>query len=219
LKSMDSHNSSQLTATRRSRLILTLPLLMEAQKDAEEARLDQWEFSLTSKELITAGMVITDLRWLVTHELVIHKYEKTVRSDSRRKFLSAPMRSLNDQSCFVLTQGGCKFIQELTQILQTGGKKGDKEVPMWNSSTRKLTWKEEVVKVFRTPAPCQERVLAVFEEENWPERIDDPLQGIHGHDQQQRLHYVVRRLNGKQRNSRIHFSRDGTGKGICWSAC
>src|SRR5947207_475841 len=34
---------------------------------------------------------------------------------------------------------------------------------------------ELLVKHFRRPAPNQYLILDVFQEENWPERIDDPL--------------------------------------------
>src|SRR5262245_43464586 len=47
--------------------------------------------------------------------------------------------------------------------------------PCWDSSRRELTLRGTVVKRYRVPAQNQERILATFEEEGWPDHIDDPL--------------------------------------------
>ena len=90
------------------------------------------------------------------------------------------------------------------------------EVPRWDFQLRELTIRGELVKRFKNPAPCQELVLAAFEEEGWPPRIDDPLSGGDSSDDEQRLHDVVRNLNRNQARGRIHFSRDGKGQGVRW---
>jgi hypothetical protein len=73
-----------------------------------------------------------------------------------------------------------------------------------------------VVKRFRQPAEQQELVLAAFEEQGWPPRIDDPLPGGNGVNAKQRLRDAMKNLNRHQRNRRIRFEADGTGKGILW---
>ena len=57
------------------------------------------------------------------------------------------------------------------------------------------------------------RVLDVFEEESWPDRIDDPLDPSKTKDQQ-RLHQAIRRLN--ENLDLIRFGADGTGEGVIW---
>ena len=38
-----------------------------------------------------------------------------------------------------------------------------------------VRYRDEIVKRYRVPAPNQELILAAFEEEGWPQLIDDPL--------------------------------------------
>ena len=73
-----------------------------------------------------------------------------------------------------------------------------------------------VVKRFRVPAPNQELILSVFEEERWPERLDDPLPASGGVDPRTRLHDAVNRLNRAQTNPLLRFHGNGTGTGISW---
>ena len=51
-----------------------------------------------------------------------------------------------------------------------------------------------------------------FQEEEWPDRIDDPLPG--GADSV-RIAAAVMSLNSSL--SRIRFPKDGTGEGVSWS--
>jgi len=74
------------------------------------------------------------------------------------------------------------------------------------------------VKQFKQPAPSQETILASFEEEGWPERIDDPLPQQLGVCEKQRLHQTIINLNRYQREELIRFFGDGTGNGVCWDA-
>ena len=66
------------------------------------------------------------------------------------------------------------------------------------------------------PSPNQEAVLAAFEEEGWPHRIDDPLRFQVELGPKYRLHYTIRRLNRSQQQRLIRFFGDGTGVGVCW---
>ena len=61
-----------------------------------------------------------------------------------------------------------------------------------------------------------DRPLAVFEEEQWPSRIDDPLPQQNGQDPKRRLHDTINSLNRKQKNGLIRFSGDGRGAGVRW---
>ena len=47
--------------------------------------------------------------------------------------------------------------------------------PTWDRDRQELRRGEYVVKQFKVPSPNQETILAAFEEEHRPPRIDDPL--------------------------------------------
>lgn len=84
----------------------------------------------------------------------------------------------------------------------------DRATPLWDRTARRLTYLGEECKAFRRPAPDQELVLAAFQEEGWPEAIDDPLQ-------RGKLGKTVESLNKNLRH--IRFYRNGSGKGLRWS--
>src|SRR5262249_6229217 len=149
-----------------------LPLLQEASEDARESGYDPWEFALTGRALLAAGLNENDLRWLVSRGLVDHAAEEGRAAPGRRAFRPAPDLSIGEWSCFVLTAGGARFIAE---GLRAGGLgHGPSARPRWDAGARELTWQGGLVKRFQNPARCQELILAAFEEEGWPVRIDDP---------------------------------------------
>jgi hypothetical protein len=88
--------------------------------------------------------------------------------------------------------------------------------PKWDRDRRELRLGGELVKVFKLPSPMQEAILAAFEEEGWPPRIDDPLPVHPELLPKRRLHDTVKSLNRNQKCSLIRFMGDGTGEGIRW---
>jgi hypothetical protein len=88
--------------------------------------------------------------------------------------------------------------------------------PCWDSDRQELRVGVEVVKRFKVPAPNQETVLAAFEEEGWPHRIDDPIPPHPDQDPKRRLHDTINSLNRNQRALLIHFLGDGRGLGVRW---
>jgi hypothetical protein len=89
--------------------------------------------------------------------------------------------------------------------------------PVWDPELRVLSLGDEVVKRFRQPARNQELVLAAFQEEGWPERIDDPIPPHGEVDARECLHWTIEALNNHQEKPLIGFFGDGTGKGVCWA--
>lgn len=90
--------------------------------------------------------------------------------------------------------------------------------PTWNPARRELRWGDSLVKRFRQPSENQERVLSAFQEEGWPDRIDDPLPMKPGTSPKRRLGDTVVALNKKHvTKGVIKFERDGTGEGVLWS--
>ena len=88
--------------------------------------------------------------------------------------------------------------------------------PCWHSMRRELLLNGEVVKRFRVPAQNQEVILGAFEEERWPDHIDDPLPVSGDIDPRTRLHDAINRLNRCQTNRLLRFHGNGTGTGVCW---
>jgi hypothetical protein len=88
--------------------------------------------------------------------------------------------------------------------------------PRWLADQLELRLGDCLVKKFRRPADSQTTILAVFEEEAWPYRIDNPLPPTrHGNDMD-RLQEALRRLNHHQHAKLLRFHGDGRGKGVTW---
>ena len=73
-----------------------------------------------------------------------------------------------------------------------------------------------MIKKFKWRAANQERVLAVFEEEGWPARIDDPLPPSPEIDSKRRLGDTIKCLNRNQLAAIVRFLGDGSGEGVIW---
>jgi hypothetical protein len=91
--------------------------------------------------------------------------------------------------------------------------------PCWNSSRRELSLRGVVVKRYRVPAHNQELILSAFEEDGWPEYMDDPLPVRHDIDPRIRLHDAIHRLNGRQTHRLVRFKGNGSGTGLLWELC
>ena len=88
--------------------------------------------------------------------------------------------------------------------------------PYWDAEHRTLWFRGVIVKQFRQPSRFQMLILDVFEQEGWPEQIDDPITGADFPGAKPRLHNVIQNLNRHQQNHLIRFRGDGTGEGILW---
>jgi len=88
--------------------------------------------------------------------------------------------------------------------------------PRWKQLARELWFGGVLVKRFCVPARNQTLILAAFEEEGWPPRMDDPLPPVAGTNCKRRLHNAINCLNRAHRARVMRFFGDGTGTGICW---
>ena len=85
----------------------------------------------------------------------------------------------------------------------------------WNKDLCELTFHGTIIKRVRSASVAKNvvRVLDTFQEDGWPDRIDDPLDPS---ENQQRLHETIKRLNDNL--EMIRFRADGNGQGIKWAS-
>jgi hypothetical protein len=72
---------------------------------------------------------------------------------------------------------------------------GSREKPRWDAERRELWWRGKCVKRLRDDAANQGRVLEVFQEQGWVERIEDPLPRDENVDTKARLRETLKGLN------------------------
>jgi hypothetical protein len=217
---------------------VALDLLRQAYVYAEDAGVALWDFALEIGRLFDTGLTISDLRWLVAKRFVEHGQESPVYGAPHRSFRRGDGFFFDNTTCVVLTPGGATFLDHFlkgpvetarlaggeTAGLENGSSadnhpNGTTHVavkPRWNGARRELTLNGTVVKRFRVPAQNQEVILSAFEEEGWPDHIDDPLPGSGDIDPLTRLHDAINRLNGRQTHRLLRFCGNGTGTGVSW---
>jgi predicted metalloenzyme YecM len=108
-----------------------------------------------------------------------------------------------------------EVLQRCQSLIQTTLANG-RVVPYWDAVARTLSVGKQPIKCFHVPAPNQEAILATFQVERWPERIDDPLPIKEDQKPKRRLHEAIKALNRNRRAKVIYFFGDGTGEGVCW---
>jgi hypothetical protein len=196
-------------------------LLLEAFEYAQQLKRSTWDFAVEIDCLRGAGLTNSDLRWLVCQEFVEHAAEMTCAGQGARAFRPTGSLTFAKSTCFVLTETGAAAARQghadaaasLDSPMVTAG---PAQVPQWDKERQELRLGKLIVKQFKAPAPNQEMILAAFQEEHWPPRIDDPLPPHPDQDAKRRLHDTINTLNHHQKHSLIHFSGDGTGEGIRW---
>ncbi len=219
-----------------------LILLWRAHNYAQVARADLWDFAVEIQQFYDLGLTINELRWLVGMGFAEHRRETTADGDARRSFQPADGLVFSETSALLLTDSGAAFASQIyaaslaadpdAAVLNepqpgeaasdpsTGNGDGHPQAalkPTWDADRRQLHVGGELVKWFRVPAPSQETVLAAFEEESWPDHIDDPLPCVADGVPKQRLNSAIKRLNDCQTNRLIHFHGDGHGEGVGWT--
>jgi hypothetical protein len=215
-----------------------LQLLLTAARYAEELDRDAWDFAVEISHLRAAGLTNSDLRWLVCKEYVEHAREITLPGEMRRSFHGHGGLIFFKRSCFILTPSGREAAEaeatprpttestpaapsaELEDAViayarQPNGQK-PKAAPHWDGQRHQFRVGGVLVKEFKVHSPNQETVLAAFQEEGWPPRIDDPLPPHAEIDPKRRLHDTIKSLNRNQKNRLIQFMGDGSGEAVRW---
>ena len=203
-----------------SRKVLRRPLarLLEAYKCAADVNSPHERFAVRIDELRRNGVSDVTLQWLCEKGYVQHLIETTQQTDSERRHKRIPTTGFGKTSCFILTERGMDFSGWVFESRsgEAGSIGGSERVPQWDGKLRELRVGKVVIKTFRQPAPVQECVLAVFQEDGWPHSIDDPLPPKDELDCRQRLHDAIRLLKQHHQISLIRFHGDGTGERVVW---
>jgi hypothetical protein len=208
-----------------ARLIAALSWLKQGYDYANDLGLDGWSFAVEIHVLRAEGLTDNDLRWLVCKGLVEHAGEVTALGDDARSFRETGRLRFCRKSCFVLTEAGTAF--DLAVREQDGSTApappvalavaaGADARPQWDADRQELRLGGLVVKQYKVPAPNQEMILAAFEEEGWPHRIDDPIPPVYDSEPKRRLHDTINSLNRSQKQPLLRFLGDGSGQGVRW---
>lgn len=214
-----------------------LAILLESYDYAQDVGCPVWEFAVEIEAFKAHGLTSSDWRWLCHKGLIEHGRERTMADEKERSFRREGVLRLTRRTCFVLTDEGAKLARRLLVEGATRpapipvsvrsdsplGERVGAELldfsqppPSWDRDRQQLRVGKAIVKEFKLPAPNQEAILAAFQEENWPPRIDDPL-SPHGEvDPKRRLHDTITSLNRNQKEPLIRFLGDGSGQGVRW---
>lgn len=195
-----------------------LALLLEGYDAARALGRSPWDLALSLHSLRAAGLTEAGLLWLVYQDFVAYAVETTRPGRSRRTFRRLRNITFTDRLCLVLTEAGaaCARAARPDSVAPSPEGKGAGQAPRWDGVLRELWVGRTMVKRFRRPAPNQECVLATFEEQGWPPRIDDPLSHPFDEAAKERLHDTIKNLNRHQVPLLVRFQGDGTGRGVCW---
>jgi hypothetical protein len=210
---------------------LAFAQLLEVHELARASGRKVSDFAAEITSLTELGITASILRWLVCRGYAKCLREVTQSGDKERRFEPVDNLSLSSQSCFVLSRKGMLFARAMlalsgdnhAQATEEGdcddaGRPHEGLAPRWDNKRRELRFAKKLVKRFRVPAPNQEMILAAFQEEGWPNCIDDPLPPKGDLDPKRRLHDTIKALNRKHRQvpPLIHFVGNGTGKNVVW---
>ena len=197
--------------------VRALQKLSRAWQFSQDCDRSHWDFAVELPDLAQDGVSHETLRWMIGKRLIEHAIEAENHRGIGRSFESSGGFKFNDRSCFVITPNGHEMaVGGAVAVAPPSDNCRAFPVPVWDDQRHELKLGATIVKRFKWRAANQEAVLAAFQEEGWPPRIDDPLSPIAETDPKRRLSDAIKCLNRKQKNPLLRFSGDGTGEGILW---
>ncbi|OAI47465.1 hypothetical protein AYO44_09545 [Planctomycetaceae bacterium SCGC AG-212-F19] len=194
---------------------LALQILARARAYAEQLHVDVWDFAVEIDVLRAAGIDNSDLRLLTCQGYIDHAEERTPLAKERRTFARAGPLILSSHTCFVLTAQGLAQLAANPPV-PASLPENNHATPHWDAQLRELRLAGQLVKRYRVPAPNQELILSAFEEEGWPNHIDDPLPPLRDVCPKRRLNDAIWCLNRNQNRRLIRFAGNGNGRGLRW---
>jgi hypothetical protein len=233
---------TETSTTRMSRRIKqALEVLLESFEYAQDLGCSLWNFAVELSTMRRIKLSNSDLRWMIAKGLIDHAIEVTPVKDSERSFRRPARAVFCKKICFVLTPEGTNIAKALRGDALPTSSAGwpaaatsdDDErasltpwltiatepellPPKWDRDRQELKIGSIVIKRFRVPAANQEAILAAFEEEGWPVRIDDPLSPHGEKSPKRRLQETIKSLNRNQKRPILRFLGDGSGQGVRW---
>lgn len=227
LQSVSAKQTGVVSAVLRGQAALVR--LLEAHQCARELQRSPWDFAVEIDELRRMGCSNSELRWLICKGLAAQATEVVPSDSDRRTFQRSGDLIFNERTCFTLTEKGLPIAaNQATRRAQVAAsppalpaqpstaEPEDEMVPTWDDDRQELRLGNVVIKRFKVPAANQQRILAAFEEEQWPVRIDDPLPPTPDQLPKRRLHDTINSLNRNQLRPLIRFLGDGRGEGVRW---
>ena len=232
-----STNGLRVPAALSAPVRVAFAQLLEVHELARASGHKASDFAVEITNLTELGITASILRWLVCRGYAKCLREVTQSADKERRFEPVDNLALDPQSCFVLSRKGMLLARAILELTETeadspdDGSEESKEddssdseqphsgaTPLWDAKRRELRLDKRLLKRFRVPAPNQEAVLAAFQEEGWPNCIDDPLPPKDDVSPKRRLHDTIKALNRKhcQRPPIVHFLGNGTGENVVW---
>jgi hypothetical protein len=206
-----------LTAPIKDNARFGLALLSQAFTYAHDAGADRWDFAVEINTLYERGLSISHIRWLVAKNFAEHGQESCVYGSPHRSFRRGDGFFFDHTTCVVLTRSGAAFVDHVLREPNDQGISIDALLkPFWDRARRELSLYGKVVKRYLVPARNQQVILGAFEEEGWPQHIDDPLPVSLDIDPRTRLHDAIHRLNSCQTNRLLRFRGNGAGTGVAW---
>ncbi len=210
-----------------------LSVLLAAFDYAADSRADRWQFAIDLSDLFARGATLSDIRWLIHRGLAEHAKETTTPGDPKRSFRALAPTSFPADACLTLTDHGATSLRPLLQSREASAPNPPQSGafpdprpptpdpsaaprPLWDPLHRELRYAGQVIKRYRVPAPNQELILTAFQEEGWPEFIDDPLSPTDGIEPKLRLQRTIKCLNRHQLSGLIRFHGNGNGLRVHW---
>lgn len=209
-----------------------LAVLLQGYHYARRAGRTVWDFAVEIEDLKSNGLTNNDLRWMVCQGWIEQARELTDTVEGNRVFAFGSVLTFSDRSCFVLSKEGVRIAERVPDSKLLAGPETPSRIqherpdscvaflyhgrPRWDPECHRLYVGNVLVKEFKLPSPNQGTVLMAFEEDDWPQRIDDPLPPSGEVDPKLRLRSTIKSLNRNQKKRLIRFMGDGSGQGIIW---
>jgi hypothetical protein len=223
-----------------------LEVLVESLQYSQDIDCSLWDFAVEMSTMRRLKVSNSDLRWMIAKGWIDHAIEVTMGGDSQRCFSRPMRAVFCRKTNFVLTSEGAAFMRAIcggSFVAQAGTETSSSSaamiasglshaavaapwltiaiepellVPKWDRYRQELNIGSIIVKRFKVPAANQEAILAAFEEEAWPTRIDDPLPPHREQSPKRRLQETIKSLNRNQKRPLLKFLGDGSGQGVRW---
>lgn len=139
---------------------------------------------------------------------------RTVGMWARAKGIGLELATIELARLYGLPEGIYQaFLKQLDDQERTSVTWECQNKPYWSHEACELRWNGEVIRRIRNRSQAKDliRILNAFEEDRWPNRIDNPIPGMRD---RAKLGDRIKSLN--HRLSQIKFRADGEGKGIIW---